>query len=660
MAQAIERKILDIIRSDDVGEFDSLMQKVPCGKLRLGRFPVLSLMYLYNSHKLISSYESELIKITEWKELKEPAGVSHKFGKAAGKCLRLYFNEVVSPVEMLLVLDKTAKLKKVYPLVKPPETVNERLKSIYYVKYSLKVKFDGGNIIIDRRPLRRGEKKKLFTAVVACVLALSLIIAVPSSVVSYARKHAGDVTAFEQIDFSSKTTYTLKNDIVIPDGFTVRKSNCTIKGDGHEIVFGRRASIGEFGGKMSNLTIFSYGNPIFSACTETAVLEDITVNVNADITTEVNTAFVAVVNYGTIDDVTLNVSGKVYAYGEEKLDEEGNPIASVLSFGGIVSDNYYSGTVKNCTVNFTDFSLEGVKHANASFGGIAGINRGEVRDCTLSGDITSDTFDLGGACYANVGTVSEVKSSVNLTQVSSDEGWYPTVGGIVIQNESTVEYCVNTGNIAVTGNDNAVVGGISATNYDRIYFCASRGDIRVSAPTASVGGVYGESRATAVSNQVLLGTADYSVSYSRISVSLGENPSHIGGIGGLVQQELFTISYVEGNHIVTQNIYLGGGVTNSAFLGSITGDADYTGNIAGVCSENIYSSNSYNIGGDTYSNFAGNYYLSGSFPALGALLTSAEKYVSVTTEKGATPLSESEIKNTETYKLIIKVLGIRL
>ena len=149
----MEESLLQAIKKDDIKAFNALMEKNSNGAYRLGRFPVLSLLYLYKSRKILSSYEAELLKISNYEELREPVEISKKFAAKAGKCLRLYWGEVVSPQEMLLILDKTKRLKRIFPLAKPSEQVKRRLQQIYSIKYSLGVRFEGDEIIIEKRPM---------------------------------------------------------------------------------------------------------------------------------------------------------------------------------------------------------------------------------------------------------------------------------------------------------------------------------------------------------------------------------------------------------------------------------------------------------------------------------------------------------------------------
>ena len=657
MAQTFEEALLQAIEKDDIKAFDALMEEAQCGAYRLGRFPVLSLLYLYSSRTVLSSYEEKFLKFSSWNELSEPASAVKLFSEKAGKCLRLYLNEVVSPLEMLLILDRTKKLKKIYPQTNPSKTVKSRLQTIYSLKYSLNIRFEGNQIIPDRRPLNGREKKRLITLCVSGALVAAIAVATPTTYFAvFGKRGGGDVTRLSHINFGAKTTYTLKNDITIPENYSVEKMNCTIIGGNHKLILGKNSSLGEFGGKLSDLQITTSGNPVFTVCTEDAELSNVTVNVNADVTTDGRSAFIAVENRGTFDNITLNVGGKISAV--EGVGDE-------LVFGGMTAANY--NKVINCTVNYSNFSLTGELTANATFGGIAGYNYGLIQDCTVSGKITAHTFDLAGACYTNYYALSGVVNRADLSQTSVDDGWSPIVGGIVIDNMpgSAVEQCLNSGNLTVTGSDLAICGGISARSYGSNKYCLSLGDITVTANAAYAGGICAMSLVTRDGNYVYFGKADYCVSNAKIDLRLGDGTSYVGGIGGLVQQMPLTQYKTDDNgKIVAETIYLGGGVTNSFFTGEIIGDCNYRGAIVGVCGAEMYNENSYTNGGEEYHNFEGNYFLENTLPSFGAVGSTEEQNgetVDVFTRvegKGATPSTQTDIENNKTFRDILAKFGL--
>ena len=691
MAQIIEENLLETIVKDDLKEFNNLMESAPCGSYRLGRFPVLSVLYLYNSRKILAVYEEKFIKTTTWEELREPASVAKAFSDRAGKCLRLYLNEVVSPLEMLLILDKNKRLKRVYPLTKASTAVKDRLQSIYSVKYSLNVEYKGNDIILDRRPLSRREKKKIAAICISSVLAVAIAVATPVTVLTLNPPLAkGEVKKIEQIDFNETTEYKLRNDITVPASYSGKKMKCSINGNGKKIVFEKGATVGEFSGKITDAEIVTDGSPVFSSLAAGAEISNVTFNVTADIETREGTALIALTSYGLIDGVTVNVTGKVAALTPDGVTEESGSFTE-LTFGGMVLKNLFKyndrgnpvyGIIRNSTINYSNFTLEGETLANGVFAGIVGINSGAVGKCTVSGAATSDTFDLAGACSTNNGLLEEIINEADFSQTTSSDSWNPVVCGIVVENNDTVRYCENRGTLvskstcgqeelatvvsvagiarynggevaycknggAVTaeGTCDIYAGGIAVDNVGQIGGCINGGAITVEGESeASVGGIVANN-----GNGVF-----YSVESGDISVKADK--AYVGGIAGInniVGQSLFSItlgycSYCisEGNisviagdgnsrvggiagYIPQSSVvdgsnedkvlgYIGGGASNCFFSGSISSNKGYRGSIAGVCGENLY------YGTEPYYtnlvNFENNYH-DNSIQAVGSLST---------------------------------------
>ena len=685
MSQQIEETLLQAIKKDDIKACDALMETTQCGAYRLGRFPVLSLMYLYKSRKLISAYESMFLKTTNSVTLNEPAEVSKKFSAKAGKCLRLYFSEVVSPLEMLLILDDTKRLKRVYPTLNLSSAVKGRLKSIYFIKYSLNIKFEGNEIIIERRPLNYREKKKIAAVCISVILVIAIVIS--SSVISSV---FAPVRLDKYYDLTSDETFTLDQDFYVTKNHSIEEFNCTIVGNGHKIVFDKGATIKNFNGNISDVTIESAGEAVFAFVSENAKIENVTFNVIADISTSEATAFVATTNYGVIENVTVNVSGKINALAKsDNVTEE-------LTFGGVVLQNYVRnnnvvGTIKNCVVNYSQFSLVGEASANAVFGGVAGVNNGYLQDCKVTGQIVADTFDIAGVCSLNNGFLSDNVNEAELYQTSSNAGWNPIVCGIVLRNNFSVEDCKNTGKISAISNSDiasqdskaptvsaagiaylnnhtvggcknvgavtavgkgeAYVGGISAHSYAKITDCLSSGEITVTADTVYAGGILGYSEihytVTLTGYSFAWGNTVNCISQGKINVtSIGDGVASVGGIVGYVDEV--------GIELLSGISYFGGEVKGCYFVGELTSDVDYSGNIVGVCAENIYENNSYNLNdGVDYYNFDGNYYLEGSVNAFGAKVTDDKEHFSVE-DKGATAAAIEVIQNLEAYKSILK------
>lgn len=755
--QTIEESLFQAIKKDDKKAFDALMENTQCGACRLGRFPTLSLLYLYDAKKILADYEEKFIDITSFTAYSEPVEISKKFSSKAGKCLRLYLNEIVSPLEMLLILNKTNRLKRLYPLAKnASSSIKGRLKAIYFIKYSLSIKFEGNAIVIDKRPLNYSEKKKIFNICICVVLALIIFVGGPITAYSILPKRSeGEVMKLSHIDFASQKEYVLKKDIVLPKNFSVEKVNCTINGDGNKLIIGDNATLGELNGSLSNLTIESGSGAIFNSVNENAKIQNVTLNVNAEIETSQGGAFLALKNYGLIEDVTLNASGKITASAPSTNGQE------EFAFGGIVYQNNVksngaAGTIKNCAVNYSEFSLAGETSANASFGGVAGVNNGYLQNCKVAGEIVADTFDIAGVCSLNNGVVSGNVNEANLSQTSDDTEWNPIVSGIVLTNayavencdnkgkitskstcgefeineeydsaasatgiaylnrssmttpfikncdnlgdiESTAEYrdiyaagicisssgiierckndgridaktanglniyvggiaslafgdvyrSVNYGAIIATGDGETQAGGISARAIAELSYCFSSGEIDVTAKKVYAGGILGysdiASAYTMTGISIYVGSVDYCISESKLTVNTtGDGASYVGGITGYVKEQGFN----------NDEIFFGGCVTNSYFMGEYLSYASYFGNIVGVCGANVYEKNSYTTDSGEFYNFGGNYYLDNGLKSFGATLKGEDKFVAVD-GKGAASATVEFIKNSENYKSIL-------
>ncbi len=680
MAQSIENSLLEAVKKDDIKAFNAL-EEARCGAYRLGRFPVLSLLYLYKSKKILSAYEEKFIKIADYKQLREPAEISAKFSKKAGKCLRLYLNEVVTPLEMLLVLDKTRVLKRVYPLAKPSSAVKARLQSIYSIKYGLNIRFEGNGIIIDRRPLSYREKKNIMTACLCTLLAVTVGVGVPVTTVSLMPKPVeGEVKNLSEINFASRKEYTLKQDIVVPENYSVSKMNCKINGGGKKLIFGKGASFGEFDGRISNLTIETSGDPIFTVISENATVSDISLNVNCDLSLGGSSAFFALTNYGAIDGVTLSVNGNINAVaGSNRMVLGGLVVSNIHKYNSAGKLVY--GTIENCTVNYSDFSLKGETGANAMFGGIAGESSGDIVNCTVTGKVDADTVDVAGVCVYNGGVLSHDINEADISQVCEYAGWNPNASGMVYENTNTIEYCENRGKISAVstfekteesgapscysagiclikenpfassgqiiacknsgeitaeGDGAVIAGGICAQGYPVVSNCVSSGNISVKGSTAIVGGICGQAYSV-VNNSVSSGdifiNADsvcaggilgYSIVYSFGSAGTAQSCIRSGKITATASGEdsSFTggiVGLVQ-QYGFTANettAYFAGSIIDCYFLGESSVEGTYYGNIVGGCGKDIYANNSYPYGGKEYDIFKDNYYIENSFKGFG-------------------------------------------
>ena len=98
MQEELLWEIFIAIKKDDIKAFDKHMAEPHAKEIAFGRFPLLSLCYLYDSSKIIKKYENELIKINNYIRFAENDEMYSKFKAIAHRVLRLYVgdNKVVS------------------------------------------------------------------------------------------------------------------------------------------------------------------------------------------------------------------------------------------------------------------------------------------------------------------------------------------------------------------------------------------------------------------------------------------------------------------------------------------------------------------------------------------------------------------------------------
>ena len=225
--------------------------------------------------------------------------------------------------------------------------------------------------------------------------------------------------------------------------------------------------------------------------------------------------------------------------------------------GSIVGSN--GGTVMNCKI--TNASI------NSTFyfmGGIAGDNGGTVKDCMFSGNISNKGNSTGGIVGGNGknGTITDCVFSGHISGSSNDRAsGYSLTGGIVGDNDGTVENCTSNGSVR-NGGSNTHVGGIVGHNGGSVSNCTSSSNV-VNTDKGNVGGIIGRNQNGTVKNCNSSGNVN------------GENGSN-NGIGGIVGQNNYGV--------ITNCSKLNGKVSTNSRSGGIIGM-----NIGSSISNNTYS-----------------------------------------------------------------------
>ena len=519
--------LLQAIQKDDLKEFELLIQSGYSKRVSFGRFPILSVCYLYSSKKIIKKYEKELLQLNDYEIVDENNEIYIKFKSVAKRVIRIYAgkNTYISPLEMLLILGKTNKLADVYKDAYKNNVIQENLSIIQKIKTGDVLKALETRIEIPKLPLTKKTKRlligaaALFTLVIvlsACMLGwfntlgvgtinMPLRVYNDSQFISYINKGVDAIILDQDIEI---------------DSINIDNLNTKIDGNGKSLIL-----------KNQKNTLFNTNN---STITNLNIkVEDISIEI------EDNFALLTLTNNGTISNVTIEANLDFVANGSS--DEDVVDIyVSIYCY-----KNY--GSIENCSYN-SKIEGEGNSKVNTSISVFCGINYKDITKCSTGEkfSIKTQNVDIGAVSALNMEESNIVSCKVlgSLEQNGIGVDWNPNVAGVSIENSGYIKdikvsatitctsdandknssgylsniytagiVCINAyggveksmcdSKIYVNGNYNYVyVGGIAAINYltsqDKVPVitqCAAREsvvlDILDSRSTVYAGGVCG-------------------------------------------------------------------------------------------------------------------------------------------------------------------------
>ncbi len=511
-----EDKILDAIKKDDLKSFSLLMPTNADLNLCYGRFPLLSLMYLYSSFKILSKFEKNLMPIHNFKVVDEPIEIYKTFKMRAKKSIRLFGEEkTVYPILMLAVLNERVMLNKNYKFLFKNVEINEIIQKIYKIKLNSEVQIEGQTIVLPPRKISFNQTI-LFSII---SLICCLIIAFSGLSFVFIKNRTGLGSNKNPIRLSSKQefvsalndgkrVYLLENDVEI-DGseFLNKNFSGTLLGNGHTIVVAGeidKSMIKNLSGKIENLKF---------------KLEDSVLKITQ--------------NFGIFAE---NLSGKIENCeitgdftGEFNSDDE-------IFAGMFVSKN--SGEIINSNVSVSG-SFVNNKESNAYIGNFAGVNDGTILSCEAKqGIVVADTVDMAGIACENNGTIFSSTNKITLSQTSSKQ-WHPNVAGVAIINNGKIidskNYAELNASSTIEGETDNIyyvfVGGISCENYGEINGCRNFGLIVGKGNISNViaGGIVAQN----VENGETVGDVSLSLAKSNIEVFSENGRVCVGGVVGL-------------------------------------------------------------------------------------------------------------------------------
>lgn len=467
MSQVEYNNLITAITQDNLSLFSANCK----GNLnvRFGRFPILTLCYMYRARKILSKYKKELWQVKDYQVAKEPFEFYNKFRNLAGRTLRLYTSEktVVTPIEILAILHKDSEVKRLYRKYRHTllDKVKRNIKSIYTIyaqepyilTYKLKLK-PRKLTRHERLPYKIGMSCGLVFVTVFTAILLTLNFTTGLGTASNPYKIY--TTKQLQSALSSEANYILTKDFELDTVFDT-EVKCTIDGNGHTFTLSEIPSTALFSsvkGTIKNLKI------VYPATTKT-------------ITTSLS--LFTKENKGTLSNITITS-------GDLNLNCEKTTLENIY-ISGIANKN--AGLIDNCSVEFVS-NITTSGNGECFVSGIAGDNSGTIRNTNFgsSSSITTNEADISGIVINNSldGKVINCKNHSQITQVSEVDEWSPTVAGIVLTNYGSIEGSINLGELSINSNNdretaqgNIFVGGISANNFGSITKCLNKGNINI-------------------------------------------------------------------------------------------------------------------------------------------------------------------------------------
>lgn len=243
------------------------------------------------------------------------------------------------------------------------------------------------------------------------------------------------------------------------------------------------------------------------SCTSEAFSQGVTVRLDADIYLK-NAEFEPIPifcgvfdgNGHTINGLTIQKKGSdlgLFRYVQEgaviqKLNVSGRviPEGSRKNIGGIAGVN--RGTIRECT-------FKGVGRAMENLGGIAGLNEetGVIDHCMNKAELNGNR-QVGGITGENLGTVRFSSNSVNINDVPDLVDDDEKLSDIISMDLSEDRDALRQGLQSEKVND---IGGIAGVSSGIIEECTNDGKIGYTSVGYNVGGIVGRSKGILLSNE---------------------------------------------------------------------------------------------------------------------------------------------------------------
>lgn len=507
------RQIFEAIKNDDLKLFSSLLPSEKFN-IRFGRFPLLSVLYLFESCKILNAVEKKIIRVSKFEEVPECFDIYLEFKKKAKKCLRLYtvYDKIVYPIEMLAVLDNRHHLNKFYKILFKNEEIVKRLAKIYKINHKTEGEISQEKLKLPKKKLN--FKQKLLAGVVSVLMIFvcafsGIFLGIVSNKTGLGTSASPIVIRTEKEFLTAlengKKYYKLKNDITLTDEIEPNEFSGVLDGGNHTIYAGENITsslVSVLSGTIKN------------------------VNLEAELSNETitdNFAFFAISSTGVIKN--SNLVANIDATSNADLD---------VWIAGFVANN--KGTISKC-VSSVDAKIVNNQERDCYLSAFAGVNSGVIKySKTLETTFVSDTVDLAGFACENTGTIKNCENRISMKQTSEKE-WHPNTSGFVNTNYGKIDSCKNYGDVhsesalevGTVGNVYYVfASGVVCDNFGLVSNSRNFGNIKGISKVSNVysGGIVSMNEtANGVSAVV-----EYSKSKGEISAKSKSSGSYAGGV----------------------------------------------------------------------------------------------------------------------------------
>ena len=467
------QNIFEAIKTDNLKLFSSLIESKNDLNFCYGRFPILSLCYLFKSFCILNQYEDTLLNVRSYNIVDEQYEMYLEFKKYAKKSIRLYTNGViVAPVEMLAIIDDRELIAKRYEKYQNNDQNVAKIKKIYSLTHKTEV--DASRDYFHAPHKRNIIGSKLLLSIVSLVLCFMLIF--PTFSVLFVKNNYGLGTSSSPIaiktekDFvnainKGSMAYILQEDIYLTESVRFDDFKGIINGNNKTVYLDyefSKAIFKKFSGILENLKII------------------ISIN-NLKITE--NLAILA-----------QNLSGKIKnceIYGI--INAEFNNIDDAY-FSMFAYQNTKDSVIENSKVTVSAM-VTNAATKNAYLTGFCGINNGKIINCkTIStendmmGLFDGETVDMAGFAGDNNGIIENCENNIKINQISASNSWSPNSAGFVFNNNGTIKNCINNGDIIASSSNEipledpstylvAYSTGVAVNNNGTISDCTNNGEI---------------------------------------------------------------------------------------------------------------------------------------------------------------------------------------